>query len=73
MRILKWLLGSIGILLISLFIFMKIISDPLPQGTVGEEADALANKILKAINKSAWDTTGVIQMDFSRGTSFFMG
>ena len=64
MKILKWILGIILILAIGLFILVKIASEPMPQGTQGPAADALANKVLAAIDKPAWDTTGAVQWSF---------
>ena len=67
---LKWLLGIIGVIVLGLFIFIKAASESIPEGTTGAEADALANKVLAAINKPAWDTTGIIQWSFTRGHDF---
>lgn len=39
-------------------------SKPLPQGRTGSEADALAQKMLSAINATAWDSTGAISWSF---------
>ncbi len=70
MRILKWILGIIGVILLGLFIFVKVSSQSMPEGTTGAEADALANKVLAAIDKPAWDTTGVVQWTFPGGHDF---
>ena len=61
---LKWLLGVIGVLVVGLFLLVKIMSESMPQGTTGAEADALANKVLTAINKQGWDNTGAVQWTF---------
>ena len=71
MRIIKWLLGIIAILFLGLFIVFQLSSESKPTGTTGADADALANKVLAAINKPAWDTTGVIQWTF-RGAHDFL-
>ena len=71
MRILKWVLGIILVLVMGLFILVKVSSETMPTGTTGPAADALANKVLAAINKPAWDTTGVIQWTF-RGEHDFL-
>ncbi len=68
---LKWVLGIIGVLALGLFIFIKMASESMPEGTTGAEADALANKVLAAIDKPAWDTTGVVQWTF-RGAHDFL-
>ncbi|MEM6316456.1 MAG: hypothetical protein AAF960_02240 [Bacteroidota bacterium] len=74
MRVLKWILGIILVLAIvagvGLFIFVKVKSEPRPQGIKGPEAEALAQKVLAAIDKPAWDTTGVIQWTFPGGHDF---
>ncbi len=71
MRILKWLLGILLFLALALFLFIKISSESMPTGTTGPAADALANKVLTAINKPAWDNTGVVQWTF-RGAHDFL-
>jgi len=70
MRILKWLLGIIALLVLGLFIFIKVSSEAKPTGTTGAAADALANKVLAAIDKPAWDTTGVVQWTFKGAHDF---
>lgn len=70
MKILKWLLGIIGVLaLIGLIAFM-IFSESLPEGEQGPEAEALAQKVLTAINKDAWDNTDIIQWSFPGGHDY---
>ena len=60
-KILKWLgIGLVALLLVG-FIAMKIASKPLPTGETGAAADALAQKMLTAIDATAWDTTNVVQ------------
>lgn len=61
---LKWLVGIIGVIILGLFITKQALSESMPQGTAGPAADALANKMLAAIDKPAWDTTGVVQWTF---------
>lgn len=46
------------------FVLFLIFNEPLPQGEKGAAADALAEKVCTAINKSAWDSTGVVQWTF---------
>ena len=70
MRILKWLLGILGVLALVLLVAFLIFNESLPKGQTGPEADALANKVLKAINKPAWDNTGVIQWSFPGGHDY---
>lgn len=72
MKILKW----IGIVLIGLivaaFVGLKIASKPLPTGETGAAADALADKMLLAINDAAWDTTNIVQWTFFRGEHHYL-
>lgn len=70
MKILKWLLGIIGVLAIIGLIAFMIMSESLPKGETGPEAEALAQKVLTAINKDAWDNTGVVQWSFPRGHDY---
>lgn len=66
-KILKWvlrvLLGLVGLVVI-LFVGIWIASDPYPQGEQGPEADALAQKVWEATNKSAWDSVGAVCWNF---------
>jgi hypothetical protein len=61
---LKWLLGIIGVIMLSLFIIVQVLSESMPQGSKGAQADALANKMFTAINKTAWDETAIVQWTF---------
>jgi len=70
MKILKWLLGIIGVLAVIGLIAYLVMNESLPKGEQGPEAEALANKVLTAINKDAWDKTGVIQWSFPGGHDF---
>ncbi len=63
----KWLLRVVAFVgLTALLIGMGIwwVSKPLPQGEQGAAADALAEKMLLAINKSAWDSVGAVSWNF---------
>lgn len=69
----KWLkrIGIfIGILIGVLFLLYFINNESLPKGKMGAEADALAQKVLTAINKTAWDSTGAIMWTFADRHSF---
>ena len=64
----KWLkrIGIfLGILIAAMFLLFLIKNESLPEGKTGPEADALAEKMLTAINKAAWDTTGVVSWTFA--------
>lgn len=58
-------LGIILFLLVVVFIVLYLIyNKPLPEGKQGAEAEALAQRMLKAVNEAAWDSTNYIQWTF---------
>lgn len=59
-RLSIFLLVVIGILVILFFIY----NEPKPSGQKGPQADALAEKMLRAIDKTAWDSTIYVQWTF---------
>lgn len=61
LKVLGIIIGIAMGILIALFL---IFNEPLPKGEQGAAADALAEKILVAIDKPAWDSTGVVQWSF---------
>ena len=63
-KTLKWLAIVIGLILLSLVIIGFVMNESKPVGVAGAEADALANKMLKAIDKPAWDSTKYVQWTF---------
>ena len=63
-KILKILGITLGIIIVGLLILRMALSESLPEGKKGDEADALAYTMLSAINKTAWDSTGVVQWRF---------
>ena len=68
----KRIFKIIGITLIAivvgLLVFGFIINKPLPEGTTGTEADALANKMLKALNYETYQQTRFIEWSFRNST-----
>ena len=67
----KWILGLLGMIVVALGIAFLIFSESLPTGKTGSEAEAMANKMLTAINKPAWDNnTGIVQWSFPGGHDF---
>jgi len=66
-RILKWggILFLIGALAIAGFLYFS--SETEPVGSVGQDADLMAQKMLRAVNKDAWDNTKYLQWTFFRG------
>ncbi len=67
MKLLKW--GGIILLIIMLtsFACVKMISTDLPKGTTGQEAEALAQDMLTALNKPAWDQLRYLRWSFFGG------
>ena len=43
---------------------------PLPKGRVGPEAEALADRMLAAVNSEAWDSLALVEWTFPGGHSF---
>lgn len=70
-KILKWLgIGLVGLLGI-LAVVLWIANEPLPTGgKAGPEADALARKMMQAVNKTAWDSTRFVSWQFRTGTDY---
>ncbi len=63
-RWLKWVAGILGLLLFGLLSLYLSFNEPKPEGVSGPEADALALKMLAAIDKPAWDSTAIVQWTF---------
>ncbi|MEM9718608.1 MAG: hypothetical protein AAGA10_05150 [Bacteroidota bacterium] len=65
---LKRILKIVGGILLGLFLLLFIAGlffhQSLPKGETGPEAEALAQKMLQAINKEAWDSTGAVSWSF---------
>jgi len=58
-------LSIIGVLAIGLLIAYFVLNESKPEGKTGPEADQLANQMLTAMNKPAWDSLKYISWDFS--------
>jgi len=58
-------LSVLGVLMIGLVIAYFVMSESKPEGKTGPEADRLAEQMLTAINKPAWDSLRYISWDFS--------
>jgi len=69
----KWL-KRLGVFILVLILILAglffINNESKPEGQTGTEADALANKMLAAIDKPAWDSTTYIQWTFKGMHSF---
>jgi hypothetical protein len=63
-KILK-IIGTLIILLIlSIGVYYVTTNEPLPEGVQGKEADELAEKMMSAINKRAFDSTEILAWSF---------
>ncbi|HKK76198.1 MAG TPA: hypothetical protein VJ953_14050 [Saprospiraceae bacterium] len=63
-RILLWIGISVLILITGLFIAGLIIHEPRPKAEPDSAADALAEKMLDALNETAWDSTRYVTWTF---------
>ncbi|MEM6719634.1 MAG: hypothetical protein AAF611_09980 [Bacteroidota bacterium] len=67
----KLLLGIIATLLLFFAILYIRYNEPLPEGTQGAEADALANKMLTTLNYDGFKNTRYLQWTF-RGSNHYL-
>ena len=59
------IIGTLIILLIlSIGVYYVTTNEPLPEGAQGKEADELAEKMMSAINKRAFDSTEILTWSF---------
>ena len=63
-KIFKILAILAAIIIVGLIALRFAFNEPMPEGEQGAAADAMAQKILTAINKPAWDSTGIVQWTF---------
>lgn len=66
--LLKVIAGLFILGIVTFGIIYAIYNNPLPQGKKGAEADALAHKMLKAINDKAYKETRYLEWNFKEGT-----
>lgn len=64
-KFLKWAGILLGSLLLLGLLAAWILHEPLPKGRSGPAADALARKMLAAVDAAAWDSTAVVQWTFA--------
>lgn len=69
-KILIVLLALIFVIITALVIGVKIVSEPLPEGRTGEQAEELADRMLDALNADAYAQLDVIKWSFPRGHHF---
>ncbi len=63
-KVLKWTGIIISGILLLVVIAGIITNEARPEGEAGPAADALARKMLKAVNEEAWDTTTFVEWSF---------
>jgi hypothetical protein len=63
----KYILIALLILVALLAVGYAIVDKPLPEGESGAQADALAEKMLRAIQHDAWEKTVAVQWTFPGG------
>jgi hypothetical protein len=61
---LRILLIIVIIIIAGLGVLYFTLNKPLPQGESGQAAGALAERMLGAVNKTAWDSTNVVKWTF---------
>ena len=72
MKILKYLLIGIAVIFLTLFLVLRIgYHEKRPSIKEGQSAEALASKMLQAVNQSAWDTLNYISWTF-RGENHYV-
>ena len=64
-NILKWSAIVIGAIVLIAVVVGLFAHESKPTGSNHQRADSLANYMLKAVDKAAWDSTGAIQWDFA--------
>jgi hypothetical protein len=65
LRVLYWVGGVIGVLVLALGITLAVLHEGRPEGgRTGPGADDFARRIERAVDKEAWDRTGAIRFDF---------
>ena len=70
----KKIFTVIGFILLILILILSAaffkFNEKLPVGEKGEKAEALAQKMLQAVNKTAWDSTNIITWTSRSGNNF---
>lgn len=64
-KFLKYTLGVLAVLALSLVIAFFTFNKKNPSGQSGEAADQLAQKMMQAINKPAWDSTSWVKWTYA--------
>ncbi|MEM9324400.1 MAG: hypothetical protein AAGA85_02035 [Bacteroidota bacterium] len=69
-KILKITAIVFALIIATIALLLWSASEPLPQGETGPAAEALADKMLQALNKPAYDSLEELTWSFPRGHSF---
>lgn len=70
LKIVKWLLILIVALVVMGFIAMKVLSEDRPNAIPNTNADQVANEMLTALNKPAWDSLRYLKWEFMAGHKY---
>jgi len=70
MKILKWIIGILLALAVVGAIAVAYMSEDTPEHVPTAEADALADKMMMALNKPAWDTLSGLKWEFPGGHKY---
>lgn len=63
-KTLKILFAIVILIIGGIFIIIKVISEPLPEGKSGNEADQMALDMMQSLNKDAWKRTETVSWTF---------
>ncbi|MBX3248108.1 MAG: hypothetical protein KF901_13095 [Myxococcales bacterium] len=63
-RVTKIALVAVGLLVAALVVIGLILHEPRPEGSTGDDAEALAQRMLMAVDAAAWERTGAIRWGF---------
>lgn len=69
-KLLRYLLIAIGVLIVAVGVVFLVLNESRPEGRSGPEAEALADKMLNAVNARSWKQTGFLKWSFPRGHDY---
>ena len=70
-KILKILGIGIGVIVVAVVLYGVAINEPLPKGTSGPDADALAQKMLHELNHQAYQRTRFLEWSYQGGKNHY--
>jgi len=68
MKVFKYFIVPVIIILGLAFVSFQFFNEPLPQGTSGMAADELGKKMLVAVSNDLWEETGAVKWEFMAGS-----